>query len=119
MADEVLTYIEGATSPSIWLWVFENGALLNLSAGYTFNLTVVTDVGATPTFTTSTGFVGAAGSGFKGAPDAVPNLVKTWALSGEIGDLPGGVTYLAQLDVTAPDGHVTKDQFSLRIVPEA
>lgn len=92
------TYTVGADLADLGMFIRENRTLIDLSGGYTYSLKVVTTPGATPEFTTITGFTGAVGSGVP--PNGTPNLVKQWATSGELNSLTGGVTYLAQLTIT-------------------
>ncbi len=74
-------YIGDETQSQFW-W-FVNGALINLSSGYTFSATLKrADTPATTIFTKTTGFTGATGSGNES--EGVANLVVTWATTGEM-----------------------------------
>ncbi len=89
---ETFDYIRGSDLGDIGLFIEENGTLLDLSSGYTFQL-IVGDgglSGGTDGFAkTSPGITGATGSGtqFDGG---VPNLVIKWETTGELNVISAG-----------------------------
>jgi hypothetical protein len=89
-------YICGKTLHDLGLFITNNRQLLDLSSGWTFSLTCVVSLGATPEFTKTTGFTGATGAAPFNAT-GIPNLTIAW--SGDLEDLDPG-TYICDLTLT-------------------
>ena len=88
-------YHQSAERPALGLWLLDDdGALIDLSSGYTFSFKVGV-VGAAAILTKTTGITGAVGAGT--APTGTPNVVVAWT-AGELAIAPG--TYTWQLTAT-------------------
>lgn len=96
-------YIGDETTTQIW-W-FVNGALIDLSSGYTFSgkLAATSNL-STNVFGTAktTGFTGATGSGTE--TSGTPNLTVTWATSGELNAVTAAGAYLFEIVATKTSG---------------
>lgn len=83
------------------LWWFVSGTLLDFSVAHTYVLKMASvKTPDTAIFQKTTGFAGAAGSGEEGEDGATPNLVVTWATSGEINLVTEPGRYLLEIVAT-------------------
>jgi hypothetical protein len=101
-----LTYVKGATRPTISIDWYENGTLLDFSTGWTFTVKVFPyrPRGGTATFTKTAGITGASTS---------PNIAISWSNS-DLGALTAGHF---TLEVSAVNGSATyRRQWPLQIV---
>ncbi len=90
---QTFDYIRGADLGDIGLWIEENGTLLDLSSGYTFQLLVGDGglSGGTDGFAkTSPGITGAVGSGTPQTAGGIPNIVIQWETTGELNVISAG-----------------------------
>lgn len=84
-----ITYYRTAELPDLKFWLLDdNGALLDLSTGYTFTFKVGR-VGSAATFTKTTGITGATGTGTE--TSGTPNLTISFT-AGELDTLTKGRT---------------------------
>lgn len=98
------------------VWWLVNGALVNFSSGYTFEVKVAkTSDPATILFTKTTGFAGAVGAGTEG-DTGTPNLVISWATSGELNSVTTAGRYIMQIVATkVADSSETTYQMTLNM----
>ncbi len=91
-----LRYHAGAERPALKLWLQDDdGALIDFSAGYTFEFKVGL-AGQAAVLTKTSGIAGAAGAGVE--PTGTPNVVVTWAAD-ELAVTPGAYSW--QLKATS------------------
>jgi|SRR5215471_8567013 len=102
MQTETVAYILGDELDPLALWWISNGTLVDFSQPYTFSATMF-DIDALTTnvfgSAKTTGFTGAAGSGTL-LSGGTPNLVVTWATSGELNAVTVPGLYLLQIVAT-------------------
>jgi hypothetical protein len=99
------------------LWWEVSGSLINFSSGYTFSLTLArVSTPATIIFTKTTGFAGALGSGEEGEEGAIPNLVVSFATTGELNSVTAAGQYTLQIVAThVSDSKETTLQMTLNM----
>lgn len=99
---DTVDYTVGDELESLQLWWFANSALVDLSVAHTYSakLYKASDSTHTNVFSAlkTTGFTGAAGSGTK--PSGTPNLVVTWATTGELNSTMTDGLYIFQIVAT-------------------
>jgi hypothetical protein len=99
---DTVDYTVGDELESLQLWWFANSALVDLSVAHTYSskLYKASDATHTNVFSAlkTTGFTGAAGSGTK--PSGTPNLVVTWATTGELNSTMTDGLYIFQIVAT-------------------
>lgn len=92
---QTLRYRRTAERPSLQLWLLDDdGTLIDLSSGYTFELKVGV-TGSAALLTKTSGITGAVGAGIE--PTGTPNATVAWS-AGELDITPG--TYDWQLTAT-------------------
>jgi hypothetical protein len=112
MASSELRYKQGASRPTLQLWLRDDdGDLIDFTTGYTFVFKVGT-IGSAAELTKSSGIAGAAGAGTE--PDGTPNIVIT-PTALEFTFTPAAYTW--QLTATTGgNGRVFSGQFILENV---
>lgn len=106
--DGMLEYIKGSDLPDTALWWRDRaGNLIDFSTGWTFTVQVLNEAGEDQFTPKTSNINGAAGEGEY--PDGTPNLVITWASTGELDSVDVGSYTLV---ITANQTSTGKDRIA-------